>query len=131
MKTTLLKLKLFKTVLAVMGLLLTGSVFGQTIGAGQTVLASSLGANPTVTIQANGTLDMDIAKTFTAITTSGSGVSTISGLGAVTVNNAITLGAGGASGASHTLDEWYDPKDRDKGLKRGLLVILGMTGLIS
>jgi acetylornithine deacetylase/succinyl-diaminopimelate desuccinylase-like protein len=41
---------------------------------------------------------------------------------------AITLGAGGASGFSHTLDEWYDPRDRDKGLKRGLLVILGMVG---
>lgn len=42
---------------------------------------------------------------------------------------AITIGAGGTSGCSHTLDEWYDPRDRDKGLKRGLLVILGMTGL--
>jgi tripeptide aminopeptidase len=42
---------------------------------------------------------------------------------------AITLGAGGTSGYSHTLDEWYDPRDRDKGLKRGLLVILGTVGL--
>jgi len=42
---------------------------------------------------------------------------------------AITLGAGGTSGSSHTLDEWYDPRDRDKGLKRGLLVILGIVGL--
>ena len=42
---------------------------------------------------------------------------------------AITLGAGGSSGSSHTLEEWYDPRDRDKGLKRGLLVILGMVGL--
>jgi acetylornithine deacetylase/succinyl-diaminopimelate desuccinylase-like protein len=41
---------------------------------------------------------------------------------------AITLGAGGTSGASHTLDEWYDPRDRDKGLKRGLLVALGIVG---
>lgn len=40
---------------------------------------------------------------------------------------AITLGAGGTSGASHTLAEWYDPRDRDKGLKRGLLVILGLA----
>ena len=44
---------------------------------------------------------------------------------------AITLGAGGTSGSSHTLDEWYDPRDRDKGLKRGLLVILGMAGIKS
>ena len=42
---------------------------------------------------------------------------------------AITVGAGGKSGSSHTLDEWYDPVDRDKGLKRGLLLILGMVGL--
>jgi tripeptide aminopeptidase len=42
---------------------------------------------------------------------------------------AITLGAGGTSGCSHTLDEWYDPRDRDKGLKRGLLVVLGMAGI--
>ena len=41
---------------------------------------------------------------------------------------AITLGAGGTSGCSHTLDEWYDPRNRDKGLKRALLVILGMAG---
>ena len=42
---------------------------------------------------------------------------------------AITLGAGGTSGSSHTLDEWYDPRDRDKGLKRGLLVVLGIAGI--
>lgn len=44
---------------------------------------------------------------------------------------AITLGAGGTSGFSHTLDEWYDPRGRDLGLKRGLLVVLGMVGLIN
>jgi len=42
---------------------------------------------------------------------------------------AITLGAGGTSGCSHTLDEWYEPLNRDRGLKRGLLTILGMVGL--
>ncbi len=42
---------------------------------------------------------------------------------------AITIGAGGTSGLSHTLDEWYDPRDRDRGLKRGLLTILGTVGL--
>ncbi len=41
---------------------------------------------------------------------------------------AITLGAGGTSGATHTLAEWYDPRGRDLGLKRGLLVILGTVG---
>lgn len=43
---------------------------------------------------------------------------------------AITLGAGGTSGCSHSLDEWYDPRDRDLGLKRGLLVVLGIVGLV-
>jgi tripeptide aminopeptidase len=42
---------------------------------------------------------------------------------------AVTLGAGGTSGNSHTLDEWYDPRGRDVGLKRALLVILGLVGL--
>jgi acetylornithine deacetylase/succinyl-diaminopimelate desuccinylase-like protein len=40
---------------------------------------------------------------------------------------ALTLGAGGRSGCSHTLDEWYDPQGRDLGLKRGLLVMLGIV----
>ena len=44
---------------------------------------------------------------------------------------AITLGAGGTSGSSHSLDEWYDPRERDLGLKRGLLVILGTVGLVN
>ena len=42
---------------------------------------------------------------------------------------AITLGAGGTSGYSHTLAEWYDPRDRDKGLKRALLVVLALAGV--
>ncbi len=42
---------------------------------------------------------------------------------------AITLGGGGTSGNAHTLEEWYSPVARDKGLKRGLLVILGTVGL--
>ncbi|HEX8847222.1 MAG TPA: M20/M25/M40 family metallo-hydrolase [Pyrinomonadaceae bacterium] len=41
---------------------------------------------------------------------------------------AITLGTGGTSGNSHTLDEWYDPRGRETGLKRALLVMLGMVG---
>ena len=44
---------------------------------------------------------------------------------------AITLGAGGSSGSSHSLDEWYDPRERELGLERGLLVILGIVGLVS
>ncbi|HVF50912.1 MAG TPA: M20/M25/M40 family metallo-hydrolase [Pyrinomonadaceae bacterium] len=44
---------------------------------------------------------------------------------------AVTLGAGGASGNSHTLDEWFDPRGRDLGLKRALLVILGTVSMQS
>ena len=44
---------------------------------------------------------------------------------------AVTLGAGGQAGLSHTLAEWYDPKGRDLGLKRALLVILGVVGVNS
>lgn len=42
---------------------------------------------------------------------------------------AITLGAGGTGGNIHTLDEWFDAKGREDGLKRALLISLGMTGL--
>jgi acetylornithine deacetylase/succinyl-diaminopimelate desuccinylase-like protein len=42
---------------------------------------------------------------------------------------AVTIGAGGASGNTHTLDEWYDPRGRDAGLKRALLIALGTVGL--
>lgn len=42
---------------------------------------------------------------------------------------AVTLGAGGTSGNSHSLDEWYDPRGRDLGLKRALLVLLGTVGI--
>jgi acetylornithine deacetylase/succinyl-diaminopimelate desuccinylase-like protein len=41
---------------------------------------------------------------------------------------AVTLGTGGSSGNSHTLDEWYDPRGRETGLKRALLVMLGLVG---
>jgi acetylornithine deacetylase/succinyl-diaminopimelate desuccinylase-like protein len=42
---------------------------------------------------------------------------------------AITFGGGGTAAGSHTLEEWYEPLHRDKGLKRGLLTILGTVGL--
>lgn len=41
---------------------------------------------------------------------------------------AVTLGTGGTSGNSHTLDEWFDPRGRETGLKRALLVMLGLIG---
>jgi tripeptide aminopeptidase len=42
---------------------------------------------------------------------------------------AVTLGGGGQSANAHTLEEWYDPRGRDAGLKRALLVILGTVGV--
>src|SRR5581483_7768343 len=42
---------------------------------------------------------------------------------------AITLGVGGYSGNTHSLEEWYDPTGRELGLKRTLLVVLGLVGI--
>jgi tripeptide aminopeptidase len=42
---------------------------------------------------------------------------------------AITIGAGGKSGNSHTLEEWYDPRERDLGLRRALLIIAATVGI--
>jgi tripeptide aminopeptidase len=42
---------------------------------------------------------------------------------------AITIGAGGVSGDSHRLSEWYDPVGREIGYKRALLLAVGMSGL--
>jgi acetylornithine deacetylase/succinyl-diaminopimelate desuccinylase-like protein len=43
---------------------------------------------------------------------------------------AITVGAGGTSGNSHTLEEWYDPRGRDVGLKRAVLLTVAIVGLV-
>jgi acetylornithine deacetylase/succinyl-diaminopimelate desuccinylase-like protein len=42
---------------------------------------------------------------------------------------AVTLGAGGAGGGMHTLQEWHDPRGREAGLQRALLVALALSGL--
>lgn len=42
---------------------------------------------------------------------------------------AISIGAGGSGGGAHTLQEWYDPAERDFGLKRVLLTVLALAGL--
>ena len=42
---------------------------------------------------------------------------------------AITIGAGGLSANTHTLEEWYDPRGRALALNRALLVLLGTIGL--
>ncbi len=42
---------------------------------------------------------------------------------------AISIGAGGNGGGAHSLQEWYEPTDRERGLKRVLLTLLGVSGL--
>ena len=42
---------------------------------------------------------------------------------------AVTLGVGGYSGNTHSLEEWFDPTGRELGLKRTLLVALGLVGI--
>jgi tripeptide aminopeptidase len=42
---------------------------------------------------------------------------------------AITMGAGGDSGGTHTLDEWYANTGGPEGLERALLTVLGSAGL--
>lgn len=42
---------------------------------------------------------------------------------------AVTVGAGGLSANSHTLDEWYDPRGREIALNRALLLLLGTVGM--
>jgi tripeptide aminopeptidase len=44
---------------------------------------------------------------------------------------AITIGAGGNCGNCHTLNEWYEPADRELSLKRALLLLLAIAGLKS
>jgi tripeptide aminopeptidase len=44
---------------------------------------------------------------------------------------AIAVGGGGHGGGAHSLAEWYDPSDRELGLKRVLLTILAMAGVQS
>lgn len=42
---------------------------------------------------------------------------------------ATTIGSGGDGGGAHTLREWFDCTNRDLGLKRILLILLGLTGV--
>ena len=44
--------------------------------------------------------------------------------------DAIAIGAGGNGGGAHSLQEWYEPEGREKGLQRVLLTLLGSSGLI-
>ena len=41
---------------------------------------------------------------------------------------AIAMGAGGSGGGAHTIQEWYDPAQRELGLKRILLSVLTLSG---
>jgi tripeptide aminopeptidase len=43
---------------------------------------------------------------------------------------AISIGAGGNGGGAHSLQEWYDSAGREAGLKRALLTVLGVAGVV-
>ena len=43
--------------------------------------------------------------------------------------DAIAIGAGGNGGGAHSLQEWYEPTNREVGLKRALLTLLGVSGV--
>ncbi len=45
--------------------------------------------------------------------------------------DAIAIGAGGNGGGAHSLQEWYEPAEREIGLKRALLTLLGVAGISS
>jgi len=45
--------------------------------------------------------------------------------------DAIAIGAGGNGGGAHSLQEWYEPEGREKGLQRVLLALLGSSGVIA
>jgi acetylornithine deacetylase/succinyl-diaminopimelate desuccinylase-like protein len=42
---------------------------------------------------------------------------------------AVTLGGGGTSANTHSLTEWYDPTNREVGLKRLVLILAALVGL--
>lgn len=42
---------------------------------------------------------------------------------------AVVVGAGGKSGAHHSLDEWYEPKNAHKGAQKVLLMLFALAGL--
>ncbi len=42
---------------------------------------------------------------------------------------AVAVGGGGHGGGSHSLTEWYDPTDRELGVKRVLLTLLAVAGV--
>ena len=44
--------------------------------------------------------------------------------------DAISIGAGGNGGGAHSLQEWYEPEGRELGLKRVLLTLLGVSGIV-
>ncbi len=41
---------------------------------------------------------------------------------------AVALGAGGRGGGAHTLQEWFEPEGRERGLQRILLLVLALAG---
>lgn len=43
--------------------------------------------------------------------------------------DAVSVGGGGSGGGVHTLEEWFDPKGRELGIKRVLIALLALAGV--
>ena len=94
MKKNLLPYRVMAISFIMAGLIFATPSFGQTtINSGVTVNASTIASGNTITINAGGTLNMDVAKTFASITTANTGTSTISGVSLLTVTGAVTIDA--------------------------------------
>ena len=84
---------LVKGVLFTFSLLMMGGVWGQTIiTTGVTTNASAIAVGNSITINAGGTLNMDVARSFAFLTTANSGTSTISGPGTLTISGTNGVG---------------------------------------
>lgn len=87
-------------------IMLAGSItmLGQrTISSGQVVNASSIQDWESIIINAGGTLNMDISRTYPSLTSSGTGTSTITGNGNITLENNIIINAGNTLSVNTTL----------------------------
>jgi hypothetical protein len=103
MKRGVVKFGVLAVAVVIANLFFASAAWGlTTITSGNTVNASTIPVNDTVVINAGGTLNMDVSKTFASISTANGGTSSITGSGTVTTGT-LTLSAGNGAGNSNTL----------------------------
>lgn len=96
------------------------------MGAALTHTIKSIGSRPTGDLPANSTLYQllrAVDRHFSIITQTRT-ASTDANIPLSLGVPALSIGAGGMGGGIHTLNEWYDAKDRESGLRRALLLLL-------